>query len=64
MPGDRHSRLDRQLLASQRRPIPRLKGKIVSSYQRGMDTREITGHRLDLYGVGLLRDPIDTAPDR
>src|SRR3546814_18110598 len=53
VPRDRHGRFDPQLIAKYQRRFPGFDDKIVSTYARGMSTREISGHLRDLYGIDV-----------
>ena len=56
VPRDRQGGFDPQLIAKYRRRFPGLGEKIVSLYARGLGTREIAGHVLELYGVEVSPD--------
>jgi putative transposase len=51
VPRDRQGSFDPQLIARYQRRFPGFDEKIVSLYARGLSTREIAGHVLELYGV-------------
>jgi putative transposase len=42
---------------------PALAGRDVGNVRRGMSTREIVGHRRELYGIEVSPDPISAATD-
>ena len=63
VPRDRQASFDPQLIAKYQRRFPGFDDKIVSMYARGMSTREITGHLLDLYGIDVSPDLISTVTD-
>src|SRR5919205_2605077 len=63
IPRDRLSTFDPQLIAKYRRRLPGFDDKIVSMYARGMSTREIAGHVLDLYGVEVSPDLVSAVTD-
>jgi putative transposase len=63
VPRDRQASLDPLLIAKYQRRFPGFDDKIVSMYARGMSTREIAGHLLDLYGVEVPADLISTVTD-
>ena len=63
VPRDRQSSFDPQLIAKYQRRFPGFDDKIISMYARGMSTREIAGHLLELYGVEVSPDLISTVTD-
>ncbi|ABE63568.1 transposase, mutator type [Nitrobacter hamburgensis X14] len=63
IPRDRQSSFDPQLIAKYQRRFPGFDDKIVSMYERGMSTRQITGHLRDLYGIEVSPDLISTVTD-
>ena len=63
VPRDRQGSFDPLLIAKYQRRFPGFDDKIVSMYARGMSTREIAGHLLDLYGIEVSADLISTVTD-
>ncbi len=63
VPRDRQGRFDPQLIAKYQRRFPGFDEKIVSMYARGMSTREIAGHVLELYGVEVSPDLVSAVTD-
>lgn len=63
VPRDRQASFDPLLIAKYQRRFPGFDDKIISMYARGMSTREIAGHLLDLYGVEVSPDLISTVTD-
>jgi len=63
VPRDRQGSFDPLLIAKYQRRFPGFDDKINSTYARGMSTREIAGHLLDLYGVEVSPDLISTVTD-
>jgi len=63
VPRDRQASFEPQLIAKYQRRFPGFDEKIVSMYARGMSTRVITGHLLELYGVEVSPDLISTVTD-
>jgi len=63
VPRDRQASFDPLLIAKYQRRFPGFDDKIISMYARGMSTREIAGHLLDLYGVEVSADLISTVTD-
>jgi putative transposase len=63
VPRDRQSSFDPLLIAKYQRRFPGFDDKIISMYARGMSTREIAGHLLDLYGIEVSADLISTVTD-
>jgi putative transposase len=63
IPRDREGTFDPKLIARYQRRFPGFDEKIVSMYARGMTTREIQGHLLELYGLDVSPDLISTVTD-
>jgi putative transposase len=63
VPRDRQGSFDPQLIAKYQRRFPGFDEKIVSLYARGMSTREIAGHVLELYGVEVSPDLVSAVTD-
>lgn len=63
VPRDRQGSFDPQLIAKYQRRFPGFDDKIISMYARGMSTREITGHLLDLYGIDVSPALISAVTD-
>jgi putative transposase len=51
VPRDRQGRFDPQLIGKYQRRFPGFDEKILSMYARGMSTRDIQGHLLEIYGL-------------
>src|SRR3712207_1616042 len=63
VPRDRQGSFDPQLIAKYQRRFPGFDEKIVSLYDRGLSTREIAGHVLELYGVEVSPDLVSAVTD-
>ncbi len=63
VPRDRLATFDPQLIAKYQRRFPGFDEKIVSMYARGMSTREIAGHLLELYGLEVSPDLVSAVTD-
>ena len=63
IPRDREGTFDPKLIARYQRRFPGFDEKIVSMYARGMTTREIQGHLLEIYGLEVSPDLISTVTD-
>lgn len=63
VPRDRLASFDPQLIAKYKRRFPGFDDKVISMYARGMSTREIAGHLLELYGLEVSPDLISTVTD-
>lgn len=63
VPRGRQASFDPQLIAKYQRRFPGFDDKIISMYERGMSTREITGHLRELYGIDVSPDLISTVTD-
>jgi putative transposase len=60
IPRDREGRFDPQLIGKYQRRFPGFDEKIISMYARGMSTRDIQGHLLEIYGLEVSPDLIST----
>lgn len=60
VPRDRQGRFDPQLIGKYQRRFPGFDEKILSMYARGMSTRDIQGHLLEIYGLEVSPDLIST----
>jgi putative transposase len=60
VPRDREGRFDPQLIGKYQRRFPGFDEKILSMYARGMSTRDIQGHLLEVYGLEVSPDLIST----
>jgi putative transposase len=58
IPRDRHGRFDPTLIAKYKylRRFPGFDAKIIALYARGMSTRDIQAHILELYGLEISPD--------
>lgn len=56
IPRDRHGRFDPALIAKYQRRFPGFDAKIIALYARGMSTRDIQAHILELYGLEISPD--------
>ncbi len=63
IPRDRAGTFEPKLIAKYRRRLPGFDDKVLSMYARGMSTREIQGHLMELYGVEVGPDLISTVTD-
>ena len=63
VPRDRLATFDPRLVAEYRRRFPGFDDKIVSTYARGMSTREIQGHLRELHGIEVSPDLVSAATD-
>src|SRR5271169_2606209 len=63
IPRDREGTFDPKLIARYQRRFPVFDAKRVSTYARGMTTREIQGHLLEIYGLEVSPDLISTVTD-
>ena len=60
IPRDRLGSFEPQLIAKYQRRIGGFDQNVISMYARGMTTREITGHLLDIYGMEVSPELIST----
>jgi putative transposase len=63
VPRDRNGDFDPQLVKKGQRRLPGFDEKVIALYARGLTTREIQGHLLDLYGVEVLPTLISNVTD-
>ena len=63
IPRDREGTFDPKLIQRYQRRFPGFDEKIVSMYARGMTTREIQGHLLEIYGLDVSPDLVSTITD-
>ena len=63
IPRDRQSHFDPKLIEKHCRRLPGFDDKVISMYARGMSTREIKGHVLELYGVEVSPELISKVTD-
>ena len=63
IPRDREGTFDPKLIQRYQRRFPGFDEKIVSMYARGMTTREIQGHLLEIYGFEVSPDLVSTITD-
>lgn len=58
VPRDRNSEFEPQIIKKHQRRFEGFDGQIISMYARGMTTRDIQGHLMDIYGVEVSPDLI------
>lgn len=63
VPRDRNGEFDPQLIKKRQTRFKGFDDKIISMYARGMTTRDITDHLLELYGVEVSSDLISSVTD-
>lgn len=63
IPRDRHGRFDPALIGKYRRRFPGFDDKIIALYARGMSTRDIQAHVLELYGLDVSPDLVSAVTD-
>lgn len=63
VPRDRNGEFDPQLVKKGQRRLPGFDEKVIALYARGLTTREIQGHLLDLYGVEVSPTLISNVTD-
>jgi len=63
IPRDRHGRFDPALIGKYRRRFPGFDDKIIALYARGMSTRDIQAHVLELYGLEVSPDLVSAVTD-
>jgi transposase-like protein len=63
VPRDRNGEFDPQLVRKGQRRLPGFDDKVIALYARGLTTREIQGHLLDLYDVEVSPTLISNVTD-
>lgn len=63
IPRDRHGRFEPQLIAKYQRRFPGFDEKIIAMYARGMSTRDIQAHLLELYGTEISAELVSAVTD-
>ena len=63
IPRDRHGRFDPVLIGKYQRRFPGFDDKIIAMYARGMSTRDIRDHIIEIYGVDVSPDLVSAITD-
>ena len=63
IPRDRHGRFDPVLIGKYQRRFPGFDDKIIAMYARGMSTRDIRDHIIEIYGVDVSPDLVSVITD-
>jgi putative transposase len=63
VPRDRNAEFDPQLVKKGQRRLPGFDDKVIALYARGLTTREIQGHLVDIYGVEVSPTLISNVTD-
>ncbi len=63
IPRDRHGRFDPKLIEKYKRRFPDFDQKIIALYARGMSTRDIQAHILELYGLSISPDLVSAVTE-
>ncbi len=63
IPRDRHGRFDPKLIEKYKRRFPGFDEKIIALYARGMSTRDIQAHVLELYGLQISPELVSAVTD-
>jgi len=63
VPRDRNGEFEPQLVKKGQRRLPGFDEKVIALYARGMTTRDIQGHLLELYGVEISPSLISNVTD-
>jgi putative transposase len=63
IPRDRQGRFEPALIAKYQRRFPGFDEKIISMYARGMSTRDIQAHLLELYGITISPELVSAVTD-
>jgi transposase-like protein len=63
VPRDRNSEFDPQLVKKGQRRLPGFDDKVIALYARGLTTREIQSHLVDIYGVEVSPTLISNVTD-
>ncbi|MDX1488909.1 MAG: IS256 family transposase, partial [Acidiferrobacterales bacterium] len=63
IPRDRHGRFDPKLIEKYKRRFPEFDDKIIAMYARGMSTRDIQAHILEIYGLSISPELVSAVTD-
>jgi putative transposase len=63
IPRDRHGRFEPKLIEKYKRRFPGFDEKVIALYARGMSTRDIQAHVLELYGIEISPDLVSAITD-
>ncbi len=63
IPRDRHGRFEPKLIEKYKRRFPGFDEKIIALYARGMSTRDIQAHVLELYGLQISPELVSAVTD-
>ncbi len=63
IPRDRHGRFEPKLIEKYKRRFPGFDEKVIALYSRGMSTRDIQAHVLELYGMEISPDLVSAVTD-
>jgi putative transposase len=63
IPRDRHGRFDPVLIGKYQRRFPGFDDKVIAMYARGMSTRDIRDHIIEIYGVDISPDLVSAITD-
>ena len=63
IPRDRHGRFDPKLVEKYKRRFPEFDDKIIAMYARGMSTRDIQAHVLEIYGLSISPELVSAVTD-
>ena len=63
IPRDRHGRFEPKLIEKYKRRFPGFDEKIIALYARGMSTRDIQAHVLELYGLSISPDLVSAVTE-
>jgi putative transposase len=63
IPRDRHGRFEPKLIEKYKRRFPGFDDKIIALYARGMSTRDIQAHILEIYGLSISPDLVSAVTD-
>jgi len=63
IPRDRHGHFEPNLIPKYKRRLPGFDQKVIAMYARGMTTREIQAHLVELYGVEVSPELISVVTD-
>lgn len=63
IPRDRHGRFEPKLIEKYKRRFPGFDDKIIALYARGMSTRDIQAHVLEIYGLSISPDLVSAVTE-
>lgn len=64
IPRDRNGEFEPQVVKKYQKDVSDIEGKVISMYAKGMTTRDISAHLMDIYGIEASAEMISKITDR